>query len=49
MKELLHKQVCSRGGKNSWKNKTKEEKNKIMKDRWIIRKLKNNLMAKNND
>lgn len=39
MKQLTHKEVSSRGGKNSWKNKTKEEKTKIMKERWLIRKM----------
>lgn len=38
---LTHKEVCSTGGKNSWKNKTKEERSKIMKERWAIRKKNN--------
>lgn len=35
---LTHKEVCSTGGKNSWKNKTKEERSKIMKERWEVRR-----------
>ena len=41
MKILTHKEVCSTGGKNYWKNKTKEERNRIMKERWAIRKKNN--------
>jgi hypothetical protein len=46
MKSLTHKQVSANGGKKAWKNKTKEERSKIMKERWIIRRLKK---AVNND
>lgn len=31
---LTHKQVCSKGGKNSWKGKSKEERYEIIKARW---------------
>lgn len=37
---LTHQEVCQRGGQNSWKNKSKEERKQIMKERWIIRRLK---------
>lgn len=40
MKQLTHKEVSSRGGKAQWKGLSKEERNKIMKDRWIVRRLK---------
>ena len=39
MKQLTHKEVSSRGGKNSWKNKSKKERNRIMKGRWLIRRM----------
>lgn len=39
MKQLTHKEVSSRGGKNSWKGKSKKERNKIMKERWTKRRL----------
>lgn len=39
MKILTHKEVCSRGGKNSWKDKSKKERNEILKQRWLIRKM----------
>lgn len=37
---LTHKEVSSRGGKAQWKSLTKDERTKIMKNRWIIRRLK---------
>ena len=39
MRQLSHKEVSSRGGKNSWKNKSKKERNMIMKERWLIRRM----------
>lgn len=39
MKQLTHKEVSSRGGKNSWKGKSKKERTEILKQRWLIRKL----------
>lgn len=33
-RELTHKEVCSRGGKNSWKGKSKKERYEIIKARW---------------
>lgn len=38
MKPLIHKQVSARGGQNSWKNKSKEERKKIMIKRWEVRR-----------
>ena len=39
MKKLTIQEVGSRGGKNYWKKYTKAQRSKIIKDRWIIRKL----------
>ena len=39
MKQLTHKEVSSRGGKNSWKDKSPKERNRIMKERWLIRRM----------
>jgi hypothetical protein len=35
---LTHQEVCQRGGQNSWKNKSKEERKKIMIKRWEVRR-----------
>lgn len=40
METLTHKQICSNGGKKAWKGTTKAERSKIIKDRWLIRRLK---------
>lgn len=34
MTTLTHKEVCSKGGKNSWKGKSKKERYEIIKARW---------------
>lgn len=39
MKKLTIQEVGHRGGKNYWKKYTKAQRSKIIKDRWIIRKL----------
>ena len=39
MRQLSHKEVSSRGDKNSWKNKSPKERNMIMKERWLIRRM----------
>lgn len=37
---LTHKQVSARGGKAQWKGLSKEERSKIMKTRWEVRRRK---------
>lgn len=39
MKQLTHKEMSSRGGKAQWEGLSKEERNKIMKERWNKRRL----------
>lgn len=39
MKTLTHKEVSRRGGLAQWKGLSKEDRAKIMKRRWEIRRL----------
>ena len=46
MKQLTQKEVCSRGGKNSWKGKSKKERYEIIKARWAKGREKAGFVAK---
>lgn len=40
MKKLTHFEMSSKGGKSFWKNKSKKERSMLIKNRWLIRRLK---------
>ena len=39
MEIITHKEISARGGKAQWKGLTKEQRTKIMKARWDVRRL----------